>query len=161
MKKVLLSLAFILSGALIFAQNTDQNVIATAGGYLENGTHSVSFTIGETVTTTVTDGNTTLTQGFQQSSWTIIDRINETNVSGTVKLWPNPAISFVNISFKSQNSLNNFKWKLMDVSGKTVKTGVGENGHARIELNELSQSVYFINIEDDKGVARNYKLIKN
>jgi hypothetical protein len=43
-----------------------QQVVATAGGYFENASGAVSFTVGEPVIATFQNGETILTQGFQQ-----------------------------------------------------------------------------------------------
>ena len=48
------------------AQTLKPQVIASAGGYQSNATASLSFTIGEPNTQTLTSANYRLTQGFQQ-----------------------------------------------------------------------------------------------
>ena len=55
----------ILSRSLI-AQSIDRQVISSAGDYSDNGSIKVSWTLGEPVIETFTNGNITLTQGFQQ-----------------------------------------------------------------------------------------------
>jgi hypothetical protein len=58
-----------LANMLLFqsnAQTLSPQVIASAGGYQSNATHSLSFTIGEPNTQTLTSANNILTQGFQQ-----------------------------------------------------------------------------------------------
>lgn len=47
-------------------QNMAQQVIATAGGEYQGNNLSLSYTIGEPVTETLSAGNVVLTQGFQQ-----------------------------------------------------------------------------------------------
>ena len=61
-------LAFIscLSVVSSQAQSLSPRVIASAGGYSSNGAGSLSFTIGEANTKTLTSATHTLTQGFQQ-----------------------------------------------------------------------------------------------
>ncbi len=55
-----------LMATLLNAQSLSPQVFASAGGYQSNATHSLSFTIGETNTQTLSSVNTMLTQGFQQ-----------------------------------------------------------------------------------------------
>ncbi len=61
---------FILNGQFsivyCYAQTLKPFVIATAGGYQSNASGSLSFTIGETNTQTLTSAGNMLTQGFQQ-----------------------------------------------------------------------------------------------
>lgn len=51
----------------LYAQSLARKVIASAGGFQSNAAGSLSYTIGESVTQTVTSGSNMLTQGFQQS----------------------------------------------------------------------------------------------
>ena len=84
MRKHYLS-AFLLIPLLGQAQDLDQNVSGTAGAYSENANGSLSWTIGETVVETVSDGTTTLTQGFQQGNLSVTLLLNETETGYKVK----------------------------------------------------------------------------
>ncbi len=59
---ILLSVLFVLS---VNAQ-VKQEVIASAGGYDVKGGLSISWTLGETIIPTFTNGNLVLSHGFQQ-----------------------------------------------------------------------------------------------
>ena len=48
------------------AQTISNKVIANGGGYSSAGGYSLSYTIGETITTTLSNGGYVITQGFQQ-----------------------------------------------------------------------------------------------
>lgn len=50
----------------VYAQSLSPQVIASAGGYQNNATASLSFTIGETNTQSLSSSTHMLTQGFQQ-----------------------------------------------------------------------------------------------
>lgn len=65
MKKLLISLFATLSTGL-FAQTLNPTVITTAGGYTTGATVSLSWTLGELATETLSNSNLVLTQGFQQ-----------------------------------------------------------------------------------------------
>ena len=62
MKKIMILL---MCGSL-FSLAEAQEVIATSGTVFENGNGSISFTVGEAVTGTLSSAATVLTQGFQQ-----------------------------------------------------------------------------------------------
>jgi hypothetical protein len=66
-----LSIFFCLSMRLI-SQTLSPTVIASCGGYTSNGGVSLSWTAGESFTTTLTSANNLLTQGFQQPEVKII-----------------------------------------------------------------------------------------
>jgi hypothetical protein len=60
-------IAILLAGTFpSTAQTLSPQVIASAGGYSTVGNVSLSWTLGETFTTTLENGNSILTQGFQQ-----------------------------------------------------------------------------------------------
>ncbi|WP_298516973.1 hemagglutinin protein [uncultured Kordia sp.] len=61
-----LLLVCILFTMSIHAQSIERQVVASGGNTISNGTTTLDFTVGELVVTTITDGTTTLTQGFQQ-----------------------------------------------------------------------------------------------
>ena len=65
MKNILL-FAIAISFTAFSFQASAQQVIATAGGYYEGENISLSYTVGEPVIETYTNGNVILTQGFQQ-----------------------------------------------------------------------------------------------
>ena len=66
MKKILILLSFLCQSFLLFSQTLSPHVLATAGGYFSAGGNSLSWTMGETFTSTLQNGNVILTQGQQQ-----------------------------------------------------------------------------------------------
>ena len=65
MKKFLLIILFVTVNS--YSQSIERQVIgATGATYTDDATVSMDFTIGELLVTTITDGTTTLTQGFHQ-----------------------------------------------------------------------------------------------
>jgi hypothetical protein len=67
MEKLFLLLLSFLSLSL-FAQTLSPTVISSAGGYSTGTTVTLSWTLGELATETLSTGSITLTQGFQQPS---------------------------------------------------------------------------------------------
>ncbi|OWY20129.1 hypothetical protein C7N43_23130 [Sphingobacteriales bacterium UPWRP_1] len=59
-------LTFCLVAAGAQAQSLTPQVVASGGGYAQGGGYSLSYTIGEPVTATLTSGSNILTQGFHQ-----------------------------------------------------------------------------------------------
>lgn len=65
-----LAISLLISG-LISAQSIERDVVASSGDYFDNGSVSLSWTLGEIATETYTAGNVILTQGFQQPGSTM------------------------------------------------------------------------------------------
>lgn len=72
MKKITFTLFAFALISQVSAQSISRKVIATSGGTLSGGGNTLSYTIGETMTSTFTNGNLTLTQGFQQPEVTLV-----------------------------------------------------------------------------------------
>ena len=94
MKRTLFLLVTIIFAISIEAQQIKQDVISSAGGYnvSGDGTLSISWTLGETITPTFvsSDGSLILTHGFQQKIVvTTIDENLDNHVNVTI--YPNPA----------------------------------------------------------------------
>ena len=68
MIKNIICIAIAFAGLHVNAQSIERQVIGSAGTTLSNGTVSLDFTVGELAVTTITDGTTTLTQGFHQET---------------------------------------------------------------------------------------------
>ncbi len=66
MKKALLILFFLQLSNILFSQTISRSVISAGGGSYNGADFSVNYTIGETMTNTLSGSETTLTQGFQQ-----------------------------------------------------------------------------------------------
>ena len=96
MKPYLLILLIALCATFLQAQE----VVTTAGSYGETSSGSLSWTVGEPVIETITDGTNTLTQGFQQSKLTVT-AINDLKFPGIeLSVYPNPTNSFLFIEVK-------------------------------------------------------------
>ena len=76
MKTTILSIVFFVTTILCHAQTIDRQVIASSGDYFEGTNSSISWTVGEIATETLTDGNYILTQGFHQPFGIVIHGID-------------------------------------------------------------------------------------
>ncbi|MGH1386941.1 hemagglutinin protein [Kordia sp.] len=68
MRHYFLFLGIIFISFFSQAQSVERQVVASVGETVANGTTTLDFTVGELAVTTITDGNSTLTQGFHQTT---------------------------------------------------------------------------------------------
>ncbi len=68
MKNNFLTAVTMLCFIMSYGQSIERQVIGSAGTTLTNGVASMDFTVGELAVTTITNGTTTLTQGFHQET---------------------------------------------------------------------------------------------
>ncbi|MFC2096989.1 T9SS type A sorting domain-containing protein [Bacteroidota bacterium] len=161
MKKIALLIVIVCFPFLVFSQNTEQKVIASAGGYFENASGSISWTLGELVITTVSTPNTILTQGFQQSGFEIKSAIDNKFISDLdVNLYPNPARDFINVSINTDEQLR-LRIEVIDVSNRLLINRNEYSNKFRLSLKGFSPGMYFLRITNDKGqFLGSYKISK-
>ena len=151
MKKIIYA-ALLLVPLLGQAQDLDQNVIGTAGNYFENGTASLSWTIGETVVETVSDETNTLTQGFQQGNLSVTTLIKQAEAVNYLKVYPNPVENILHV----ETDKTGVFYQLLNISGQSVSNGILENTKQEINLSAFPAGSYILKIDN----RETHKIIK-
>ncbi len=84
-----------------------------------------------------------------------------------ISVYPNPSKGIVNLFLRQKTEINSLKIKIINTQGCVIKDFsdlaqiTGRTAKARINLTDLSNGVYFLNIEINNKSALTYKLIKN
>lgn len=74
------------------AQTVSPQVVATGGNFISSSAGSISYTIGETVTPTLTGGSNIITQGFQQPTDIVNGLLDiDKEAAGSFSVYPIPA----------------------------------------------------------------------
>lgn len=82
---------------------------------------------------------------FQNLSVTVV------NYDGGIKVYPNPASSFVTID-SSDSLYTNIKLvELFDISGRLLQTNILNEEKMNLDISERANGIYFIKISSDKG----------
>jgi len=154
MKKI--NLIFILISVFFFNINA-QEVISSSGDYFVNSNGSISWTLGETITETFTDGTKILTQGFQQSRLSASSVFELEDMGITVKISPNPTQDIINLYIDNIEGIN---YQLYDFNGKIIKQAVVNSCNTRIFFSEFSSAAYFLKIMKGSQVINTFQIIK-
>lgn len=158
MKRNLIVSLMLLSVLSLRAQ-IKQEVIASAGGYNGASGVSLSWTLGETIIPTFTNGGITLTHGFQQQ---LIVTAVEENLEDVVKvtIFPNPASDVINIKFETPLN-GEVKLYLIDSNGRMLKTDFMEETMVEKEINlqDIPAGLYFLKMIKGK-LSNVYKVVK-
>jgi len=161
MKKRILLIPACLFSLLSNAQTIERAVISSGGAYIEQGLHTLSYSVGQLSTETVTSSNNILTQGFQQPEdfFTAIHEV-KTN-DRLITVYPNPVTSEIHVGIKSQ-SIPEFRLEVMDIMGKLVmgEMKVYSNTENVIDLSMLVPGSYIIRVTDERE-TRVIKFLKN
>jgi len=152
---ILIAVIFSLS---VSAQ-VKQEVIASAGGYNVAGGISISWTLGETIIPTFTNGGLTLTHGFQQQL--IVTTVEENiDILVRVKVYPNPVSDIITIKFEEVVE-SEITLMLLDSQGRVVKQDVVEAtlSEKQINMQDVAAGIYYLRLTKGK-LVNVYKVIK-
>ncbi len=142
------------------AQSISPQVFGSAGNYYAVGGSSLSFTIGEAATTTLSNSSYKITQGFQQPSYNTTS-INEVeNPIYDLSIYPNPTSSVITILNNGITFSNNTKLFLIDVLGRKLIEQPLNDNQTLIDLQQLSAGTYFIVIDENGFNSFTHKITK-
>lgn len=84
----------------------------------------------------------------------IITAVDEVNAPSQVSVYPNPALE--SFTFDAGSTVNNFEVKVLDITGKEVKTFISEPGKKQeVQMDGMKPGIYFISwIENKKPMSR-------
>jgi hypothetical protein len=107
-------------------------------------------------------GNIIISGGEFSSVDTSTFRVGETLginsiFENNLNIFPNPS----NGIFTVKTSLDNSTYKIYNLIGQHVKSGIINNGSNSIDLRNSIDGVYFMTIQTENGEKTGYKLIKN
>ena len=130
----------------VAAQSVERHLISFTGTFINADGSIGSSTAGEPVAGPISNGSTLLTQGFQQP-------IEEHTISKhqgdfSLNLNPNPAQSFVLLSFKSTEEIV-LQIELLDVLGRQVAGSSQEtktSEEVSLDLSSLPSGLYMVRV---------------
>jgi protease II len=158
MKKLVLIIIYLwIANSICFAQTT----VSSSGNYQEGTNATLSWTIGEPITETISGTNSILNSGMQQNfSFTIVSVYEKLNSKVNISVYPNPAVDFLNISI--ENSKEQFEISIFDVSGKNLMSKKVSSEISKIDIKNFAESNYFLKITNQNGEEiKTYKIVKS
>ena len=180
MKEIIILATFFCYTQSIQAQSIQRNVVASAG--INNTVSSIRLTstVGETVTSTLSQSNYRLTQGFQQGNITVARIANgentteinsdESTTSRTddsfdkikfkVNVYPNPTTEYINIKLEEMSEMKLMMY-LTDLTGRMIEARTLYSIETRLEFNSIAPGKYILNITSEDGkVNESFKIVK-
>jgi Secretion system C-terminal sorting domain len=145
-----------------FIQNAiAQKDIVASGGNATGAGGKVSYSVGQVVYTTATGTGGRVTQGVQQP-FEIVTLGNDDfpEITLTMAVYPNPTTSFVNLQIDNFN-FENLQFYLSDMAGKQLQTQKVTTSETQIQMENLPQSIYFLNVTNNNKTIKTFKIIKN
>lgn len=149
-----------LAGSLS-AQSVSPDVIGSSGEVSQVGATSISWTIGEPLTETITGGGNQITQGFHQPSYLLVALDNPLTDHLKIDVFPNPATERVFLEFeRGENSP--LQIDLVSINGQIIakKRSLELSDKLEFDLSGLSIGTYFLHIKSESGQFDAYKIQK-
>jgi len=161
MKKIILTILPFAVAVVVNGQSISPQVIASAGTHYTGSNAQLSWTVGEPVITTVSNGSNTITQGFHQTLLNPVSVEEQTVAGVNVSVFPNPTSDKLNISLV--NNLKDLQMDLFDMNGKLLesrKIGATE-GNVQLSMINYARANYLLRIYAvDGSVKYSYKIEK-
>tara|TARA_B110001450_G_C17355737_1_gene373460 strand:+ start:116 stop:583 length:468 start_codon:yes stop_codon:yes gene_type:complete len=133
-----------------------QDVISNQGDSYTDSSASIDFTIGEVVTSTVSNSERTLTQGFHQTNWSFVSIENHVPNYEAI-IFPNPTDDFLNIKAISFKNVN---YSLFDEMGKLVFNGTLYSEKTSLDVSKLHTGLYSLVLNNPENKLKTFNIIK-
>jgi hypothetical protein len=143
--------------------NTIMGTLNASGNNASGSSGSVTYSIGQVFYTYIGASVYNVAQGVQQQessqSLTVPEPIETPSVE--VLIYPNPTTDYVNINmtgyeFGSQQG----SFKLYDYQGRLLKQNAINQAETQVDLNDLSSSIYILQVFADNQVLKTFKIVK-
>lgn len=148
--------AAVFFSLLVTISVTAQEVVTTQGDSYSNSSGSIDFTVGETVSNTGTNGTNEITQGFQQSNWTLLGLENH-SPQYVASMFPNPTEDVLNIR---TTEFEDVTFTLYDSQGKILLQDVLSAEQTPIEVHQLAPGNYSVMLTKESQKLKAFKLVK-
>jgi hypothetical protein len=155
-KKKYIILALVLSNFFLIKA---QSAIVSSGSDTSSSAGMVSSTIGETIYTTTSSGNGSISQGTQQAYEVSTSLgINETEINLIFNAYPNPVTDYLTISINKD--YKNVSFELLDSNGRLLESKEITSKDTNINMIKRLPSLYLLNIKKGAKTIKTYKIIK-
>ena len=140
-----------------FAQSITPEIISTGGGDTSTANVSLSWTIGEPLSETISSTSTKITQGFHQNHLEIVSIEEHKEFGYEIKVYPNPSTDFINVELTfigkfSTTGNTEFKIMLIDNLGKILMSEVIKNKlEYMIPMQDYAAGQYILKITGTEG----------
>jgi hypothetical protein len=167
MKQTLLTAALLMLTVYVSAQSLAPAAVTASATKMTQSNGSLSFTVGELVVETHTDGNgNALGGGFTNgstSSTTVTSVQQPDEEKLMVNVYPNPTADMLTLDVQHID-VDAYTITIFDVSGKQVYTAnhSGISGRININLSSFESGTYLLNLISNKQeTLGTYQVVRN
>ena len=141
------------------AQTALHTTVVSSGGDLTGSGGSASYTIGQTIYTTV-GTNETAAQGIQQAIEVNVNGVDKYKNIKLISVYPNPTDAFLNLKIENE-PFDHLYFLLSDITGKQILSQSISQNNTLIDLNALQAGNYLLSVYNHKQTLKSFTIIKN
>ncbi len=124
---------------------------------------SVTYSIGQVFYTQIGEYYYNVAQGIQQEelNQTLSVEENSLEPKAEIFIFPNPTTDFVIVNMEGDEFENGLdSYQLYDLQGRLIKQNIINQNETKIDLNDLSPSLYLLQLYADNKILKTFKIIK-
>jgi len=154
------TIGLIILVLLSLAAKGQHQVVSAAGDFDRNESGSVSWTLGQVVTNTLSGSEIIVTQGFQQISLEVVTSArHDIEVQSQVKAYPNPVANQITLEMGKMENLA-LSFELYNLQGQLIKKKKIDTNYQRINMESEPSGEYLLRILSDEEPVESFKIIK-
>jgi len=159
MKKFNFIVAVMIMALSSQAQSIRSYVITNAGASLMSAEGGLYLSIGESMSTEITDGEIMISQGFLQVSLVAANAVStEDLLNEPILAFPNPSISNITIDIPEFDGL--YQYQLFDITGNLIEQENLTQTKQTIDLEKVPSGTYLMKVIKDKRQSKTLKIVK-
>lgn len=137
-----------------------QETVVTSGGNATGTNGNVSYSVGQTLYTTITGTTGSVAQGVQQpfEIQTVLGAENF-NINLQLSVYPNPTTNWLQLDIKNY-SFEKLGYQVFDSNGKLVLQSKISTETTTINMENLSTNIYLLKVLDNNKEMKTFKIIK-
>ena len=151
-----------LLAALVFASSvlTAQEAFVASANEASGAGGSLSYSVGQLITSSQTTANTTIDVGIQLPLQIVtLSNPEVTRIQLTAKAYPNPSIDFVVLSL-TDTDFEGMQYALYSLNGGLVAEASISEAETSVDLRELSVGTYVLRVTQNQKEIKTFKIIK-
>lgn len=159
-KKLISCTLLLLMSVMLHAQIAERSILSTAGNLFATESISLEFTIGDIAIKTLNSEVLILTQGFLQPNNPATISIKSIHQKLKWNIYPNPATTYINLSFSQILHTNKYKVDIHDLNGRLVLENKLIEQNNNIDISELQPGTYLVKIKNNNQYLSSAQILQ-
>lgn len=159
MKNFNLIVVFLLFAISSQAQSIRSYVITNAGASLMSNEGGMYLSIGESMSTEISNGDIMISQGFLQVSVIASNAVSTDELlNEPIKVFPNPSANNITIDIPEFEGA--YQFQLFDITGSIIEQDNLMQSKQKIDLETVPPGTYLLKVIKDDKQSKTLKIVK-